>query len=146
MEEMENGEMKAMLNTIFAAVCSAFTYFFGGWDVALAVLITFMVFDYLTGVIIAIINKKLSSAIGFKGLAKKLFIIVILVVGVLLDRLINSGEWIFRTLVAYFYIANEGISIVENIAVLGVPVPEKIIDILEQIKEKHQDDETDENE
>lgn len=132
--------MKTMLNTIFAAVCSALTYFFGGWDVALAVLITFMVFDYLTGVIIAIINKKLSSHIGFKGLAKKLFIIVILVVGVLLDRLINNGEWIFRTLVAYFYIANEGISIIENIAVLGVPVPEKVIDILEQIKDKHESD------
>ena len=132
--------MKTMLNTIFAAVCSALTYFFGGWDVALAVLITFMAFDYLTGVIIAIINKKLSSHIGFKGLAKKLFIIVILVVGVLLDRLINNGEWIFRTLVAYFYIANEGISIIENIAVLGVPVPEKVIDILEQIKDKHENE------
>ena len=130
--------MKSMINTIFTGVCTALTYFFGGWDVALAVLITFMVFDYLTGVIIAIINKKLSSAIGFKGLAKKLFIIVILVVGVLLDRLINSGEWIFRTLVAYFYIANEGISIIENIAVLGVPIPKKIIEILEQIKDKHE--------
>lgn len=132
--------MKTMINTIFAAVCSFLTYFFGGWDVAIAVLITFMIFDYLTGVIIAIINKKLSSHIGFKGLAKKLFIIVILVVGVLLDRLINNGEWIFRSLVAYFYIANEGISIIENIAVLGVPVPKKIIDILEQIKDKHEND------
>ena len=143
---MENGEMKAMLNTIFAAACSVLTYLFGGWDVALAVLVSFMVIDYLTGVIIAIINKKLSSHVGFKGLAKKLFVVLMLVVAVMLDRLINSGEWIFRTLVAYFYIANEGISIVENIAVLGVPVPKKIIDILEQIKEKHQDDETDENE
>ena len=134
--------MKTMINTIFTGVCTVLTYFFGGWDVALAVLITFMVFDYLTGVIIAIINKKLSSHIGFKGLAKKLFIIVILVVGVLLDRLINNGEWIFRSLVAYFYIANEGISIIENIAVLGVPVPQKIIDILEQIKDKHENDDT----
>ena len=132
--------MKTMINAIFAAVCSLLTYFFGGWDVALAVLITFMVFDYLTGVIIAIINKKLSSHIGFKGLAKKLFIIVILVVGVLLDRLINNGEWIFRSLVAYFYIANEGISIIENIAVLGVPITKKIIEILEQIKDKHEKD------
>ena len=137
---MESGEMKTMINTIFAAVCSTLTYFFGGWDVAIAVLITFMVFDYLTGVIIAIINKKLSSHIGFKGLAKKLFIIVILVVGVLLDRLINDGQWVFRSLVAYFYIANEGISIIENIAVLGVPIPKKIIDILEQIKDKHDND------
>jgi len=61
-------------------------------------------------------------------------------VGVLLDRLINDGQWVFRSLVAYFYIANEGISIIENIAVLGVPIPEKIIDILEQIKDKHDND------
>lgn len=129
-----------MINSIFATVCSVLTYLFGGWDVAIAALITFMVFDYLTGVIIAVINKKLSSHVGFKGLAKKLFIIVILVVGVLLDRLINSDQWVFRTLIAYFYIANEGISIIENIAVLGVPVPKKIVDILEQIKDKHEND------
>ena len=135
--------MKTMINTIFTGVCTALTYFFGGWDIAIAVLITFMVLDYLTGVIIAIINKKLSSHIGFKGLAKKLFIVVILVVGVLLDRLINNGEWIFRSLIAYFYIANEGISIIENIAVLGVPIPQKVIDILEQIKDKHDKDDTD---
>ena len=95
-----------------------------------------MVIDYLTGVIIAIINKKLSSHVGFKGLAKKLFVVLMLVVAVMLDRLINGGQWIFRTLVAYFYIANEGISILENIARLGVPIPQKVLDVLAQIKDK----------
>ncbi len=126
--------MKFMINTIFTVVCTAATYLLGGWDVALLVLCSFMAIDYLTGVIIAVINKKLSSEVGFKGLAKKLFIVLMLILAVLLDRLVGNPEWIFRTLVAYFYIANEGVSIVENIAVLGVPIPKRIIDALEQLK------------
>ncbi len=128
--------MKLTFGSIFTLICTAATYLFGGWDVALAVLIAFMVIDYLTGLVNAIVNKKLSSQVGFKGLAKKLFVVLMLIVGVMLDRLINDGRWIFRTLVAYFYIANEGISIIENIALLGVPIPQKIVEILEQIKEK----------
>ncbi len=128
--------MKLTFASIFTLLCTAATYLFGGWDMALAVLIAFMVIDYLTGLVNAIVNKKLSSQVGFKGLAKKLFVVFMLIVGVLLDRLINDGQWIFRTLVAYFYIANEGISIIENIARLGVPIPKKIVEILEQLKEK----------
>lgn len=128
--------MKLTLSTLFTILCTAATYLFGGWDVALAVLIAFMVIDYLTGVVNAILDKRLSSRVGFKGLAKKLFVVLMLIVAVLLDRLVNDGQWIFRTLVAYFYIANEGISIIENIALLGVPIPQKIVEILEQIKEK----------
>ncbi len=129
--------MKFTFNFLFTTVCTILTYLFGGWDVALAVLICFMAIDYITGVINAITNKKLSSTVGFRGLAKKLFIVLMLIVAVMLDRLLNDGEWIFRTLVAYFYIANEGISIVENIAMLGVPVPKKILEILEQLQEQN---------
>ncbi len=128
--------MKLTLTSIFTVCCTAATYLFGGWDVALIVLVGFMAIDYLTGVAVAIVNKKLSSHIGFIGLIKKLFIVLMLIMAVMLDRLVNGGQWIFRTLVAYFYIANEGISIVENVARLGVPIPQRIVEILEQIKEK----------
>ena len=128
--------MKLTLASIFTLCCTAATYLFGGWDVALIVLVCFMAIDYLTGVINAVLSKKLSSQVGFKGLAKKLFVVLMLIVAVMLDRLINGGQWIFRTLVAYFYIANEGISIIENVARLGVPIPQRIVEILEQIKEK----------
>ena len=128
--------MKLTLASAFTILCTGATYLFGGWDVALGVLISFMAIDYLTGVVNAVADKKLSSQIGFKGLAKKLFVVLMLVVAVMLDRLINGGQWIFRTLVAYFYIANEGISILENIARLGVPIPQKVLDVLAQIKDK----------
>ena len=128
--------MKLTLASAFTILCTGATYLFGGWDVALGVLISFMAIDYLTGVVNAVAYKKLSSQIGCKGLAKKLFVVLMLVVAVMLDRLINGGQWIFRTLVAYFYIANEGISILENIARLGVPIPQKVLDVLAQIKDK----------
>ena len=128
--------MKPTFASVFTVLCTGATYLFGGWDVALAVLISFMAIDYLTGIVNAVADKNLSSQIGFKGLAKKLFVVLMLVVAVMLDRLINDGQWIFRTLVAYFYIANEGISILENIARLGVPIPQKVLDILAQIKNK----------
>ncbi|MBQ2704727.1 MAG: phage holin family protein [Clostridia bacterium] len=134
---MDGGyQMKTALASVFTLCCTTATYLFGGWDVALAVLVSFMAIDYLTGVVGAVINKKLSSHTGFKGLAKKLFVVLMLIVSVMLDRLVNGGQWIFRTLVAYFYIANEGISIIENVARLGVPIPQRIVEILEQIKEK----------
>ena len=115
-----------------------FTYLFGGWDIALIVLMTFMALDYITGVVYAVINKSLNSNIGFKGLIKKCMILVVLVVAVLLDRMINGESWVFRTLVCYFYIANEGISLLENAANLGVPIPNKIKDALEQLNDDAQ--------
>lgn len=126
--------MEFKISSVFTLICTVLTYLFGGWDVALIVLIVFMVIDYITGVSVAVINKTLNSETGAKGLLKKLSIIMMLIVGVLLDRLINDGTWVFRTLVAYFYIANEGISIVENLSLLGVPVPKKIKRILEQLQ------------
>ena len=126
--------MEFKMSSIFTLICTVLTYLFGGWDVALIVLIVFMVIDYITGVSVAVINRTLNSETGAKGLLKKLSIIMMLIVGVLLDRLINDGAWVFRTLVAYFYIANEGISIIENLSLLGVPVPKKIKRMLEQLQ------------
>ena len=130
--------MKKMkiFDSIVAIIATFFTYLFGGWDVALSILITFMILDYITGVIWAYIQKNLNSEVGFKGLVKKCTILIVLIVGAMLDRLLNSDEWVFRTLVAYFYIANEGISLLENISNIGVPIPAKIKDALEQLNKE----------
>ena len=129
-------KMEKIFNSCVAVIATFFTYLFGGWDVALSILITFMILDYITGVIWAYIQKNLNSEVGFKGLVKKCTILIVLIVGAMLDRLLNSGEWVFRTLVAYFYIANEGISLLENISKLGVPIPAKIKDALEQLNKE----------
>lgn len=120
---------------IFASVCTGVTYIFGGWDLAMLTLITFIVIDYLTGLLKAFVTKEISSAIGYKGIAKKGGIFVVLIISVALDRLLNTGNWVFRTLTCFFYIANEGISIIENLAAIGVPIPYKIIEVLAQIKD-----------
>lgn len=125
--------MEKVFNSVVAVTATFFTYLFGGWDIALIVLVAFMVLDYVTGVIWAYIQKTLNSEIGFKGLIKKCMILVVLVVAVLLDRMINSGTAVFRTLVCYFYIANEGISLLENVSNLGLPIPDKLKVALEQL-------------
>lgn len=130
--------MKKMkvFDSMVAVIATFFTYLFGGWDVALGILITFMILDYITGVVWAFIQKTLNSEVGFKGLVKKCMILVVLIIATMLDRLLNTETWIFRTLVAYFYIANEGISLLENISNLGVPIPTKIKDALEQLNKE----------
>ena len=80
--------------------------------------------------------KQLSSDVGLRGLAKKAVILIVLIVAVCLDRLLNTGNWVFRTLVCYFYIANESISLLENCSALGLPIPEQLVDALAQLKEK----------
>jgi toxin secretion/phage lysis holin len=128
---------KETINSISALVGTWFTYIMGAWDTALSVLILFMILDYVTGFLGGVVNKTLSSAVGFKGLLKKFTILVVLIVAVSLDRLLNSGSWVFRTLVCYFYIANEGISLIENAAKIGLPVPEKLLTVLAQLKDKN---------
>lgn len=125
---------------VVVVIGTVFTWLFGTWDVALSVLIAFMVMDYLTGVIKAFVNKEVSSSIGLVGITRKSLILLVLIVAVLLDRLINSGTWLFRTIVCYFYIANEGISLLENTIAMGLPVPEQIKDALIQLKEGNKKD------
>ena len=130
--------MENVLNyfkVIVAAIGTGLTWLFGSWDTALVVLIAFMVLDYITGLLRAWINKEVSSDVGFKGIARKTVIFIVLIVAVLLDRLLNTGTWVFRTLICYFYIANEGISLLENCAGLGLPIPERLKDSLAQLKD-----------
>lgn len=130
---MEN--IAKYFKTIIAIIGTIFTWLLGAWDTALIVLITFMVLDYMTGVLRGYINKELSSDIGLKGIARKAVIFIVLIVAVSLDRLLNTGTWLFRTLICYFYIANEGLSLIENAISLGVPVPNKLKEALAQLKD-----------
>lgn len=133
--------MEKYFNVIVAILATFFTYLFGSWDLALQVLIVFMILDYGTGVLYAFLNNKLNSEVGFKGLVKKLMILVVLIIGVMLDRILGTGTWVFRTLVCYFYIANEGISLLENVGNIGIPIPNKIRNALEQLNKDDEESE-----
>jgi toxin secretion/phage lysis holin len=126
---------RAVFNSIVAFVGITYTWLFGGWDLALMVLVVFIALDYITGVIVAFTNKEIDSKIGFRGILKKSLILIVLIVSVLLDRLLAS-EWTFRTVVCYFFIGNEGWSILENVGKAGLPLPDKLMDILQQLKQE----------
>lgn len=125
--------MEKYFNAIVAVLATFFTYIFGSWDLAMQVLIVFMTLDYGTGVLYAYLIGQLSSEVGFKGLVKKCMILVVVIIGVMLDRMLGNGTWMFRTLVCYFYIANEGISLLENVGNIGIPIPNKMRQALEQL-------------
>lgn len=128
-----------ILSSIGAFVGTIITYLFGNWETGISVLFTCMVLDYILGIMCGTKKKELSSSRGFEGLKKKFTIIIILILAVLLDRLIGQG-WVFRTLVIYFYIGMEGISILENATILGVPFPDKIKDLLVQLRDGNKKD------
>ena len=130
--------MENVLNyfkVIVATIGTGLTWLFGSWDTAIGILVLFIVLDYCTGIIRGYVNKELSSDVGLKGIARKAVIFIVLIIAVALDRLMNTGSWVFRTLVCYFYIANEGLSLIENCGALGLPIPEKLKDALAQLKD-----------
>ncbi len=124
-----------IIKTISAVVGGALGFLFGEVSGLFYALLTMMVIDYISGVLIAIISKKLSSEVGFKGLVKKIFMLMLVAVGHIVDaQVIGSGAAVM-TAVQLFFVANEGISILENAARLGVPIPKKLKDILIQLKD-----------
>lgn len=127
--------MKRSITEILIAISSTILYLLGGWDIALKCLVIVMIIDYITGVMSAIFNKKVDSRIGLKGILKKVGYLCIVALSVILDT-ITGETGVIRTLVIYFFVTNDGISIVENIAKMGVPMPKKLIDVLEQLKKK----------
>ena len=131
--------MKEFWNTIqliFAGIGGWLGYFLGGWDELLYALIAFVAIDYVTGVMCAISNHTLSSEVGFKGICRKVLIFLLVGIGSILDaHVIGSGS-VLRTAVIFFYISNEGVSLLENAAHLGLPVPEKIKVVLEQLHDR----------
>ena len=131
---------QVLIDSIAGTAGAVFGFLFGKVTGIFWALIAFMALDYITGVIIAIINKKLSSEVGFKGLAKKFLILIFVSVGHIADTYVLGGTPVAMSAVILFYLANEGISIIENAASLGLPVPKKLQDILEQIRDKSEDD------
>lgn len=111
-------------------------WFLGGMDGFLYALIAFVVIDYLTGVMCAIVDKKLSSNVGFKGLFRKVLIFVMVGVGHIIDTQIFGDGSVLRTAVIFFYLSNEGVSLLENASHIGLPVPEKLKDVLSQLHDR----------
>lgn len=128
--------MKYVYNFFTSTVLTAVLYFLGGWDMALKTLLIIIALDYLTGVCDAIANKKINSKIGAKGIIKKVGYLIIVAVSVQLDQIVGDTGAI-RNLVIYFFVANEGISILENWGSMGLPLPEKVMEVLEQLKKEN---------
>lgn len=128
--------MKEFWNTIqliFTAIGGWLGWFLGGCDGLLYALIAFVAIDYITGVMCAVIDHRLSSEVGFKGIFKKVLIFLLVGVANILDVQVIGTGCVLRTAVIFFYISNEGVSLLENAAYLGLPVPEKIKTVLGQL-------------
>ena len=134
----------------FATIGGFIGWFLGGFDGLLYALLAFIVIDYITGVLCAIENHELSSEVGFKGVTRKCMIILLVGIANIVDiDVIGTGS-VLRAAVCFFYISNEGLSILENAAILGLPIPEQLRKVLKQIKnragnEKLKGDKNDEN-
>ncbi len=119
-------------------------YFLGGLDGMLIALLVFMVLDYITGIMCAVVDKKLSSAVGFKGICKKVLILMLVGMAHVVDQHVVGAGSALRSAVIAFYLSNEGLSLTENAAHLGLPIPEKLKDILAQLhKRENKTGETD---
>ena len=135
--------MNKIIQATAAFLSGVFGFMYGAFDGLLYALIAFMILDYVSGVLVAIAKKDLSSEVGFKGIAKKVIIMLLVAVGHILDTHILGGGAVCRSAVIGFYLANEGISILENAAELGLPLPKKLIVVLKQLKDKEDDNDDD---
>lgn len=111
-------------------------WFLGGLDSLFYALIAFVALDYITGILVAIHNKKVSSEIGFNGICKKILIFIIVSMGNIIDKYILGAGSALRTLLLMFYLSNEGISILENMGLMGLPIPQKLKDVIEQLSKQ----------
>jgi len=120
--------------------------FLGGFDGVLIALLVFIGIDIATGILRAIYQKQLNSKVSWQGMCKKVTIILLVGMGWIIDLYVVKSGGIIRTAIIFFYIANEGISILENVAEMGMPIPKKVKDVLEQIRKKAGEDSNDEHE
>lgn len=131
--------MRNIIHTIqlvFTAVGASIGWFLGGFDGLLYALVAFVIIDYITGIMAAVIEKKVSSITGFKGIFKKILIFILVGIGHIVDfNIIKNGSAV-RTAVIFFYLSNEGLSIVENAARVGLPIPEKLKVVFTELKKK----------
>lgn len=128
MKQIWNGVQMA-----FTALGGVLGWFLGGADGFLYALIAFVVIDYITGVMCAVVDKKLSSTVGFKGIFRKVLIFTLVGVGNILDVYVLQDGHVLRMAVIFFYLSNEGVSLLENTVHLGLPVPEKLKEVLAQL-------------
>ncbi len=131
--------MEKVIETIIAGLGAILGFVFGGMDGMFFALLAVIIIDYITGCLVAIVQKKLSSEVGFKGISKKIIILALVGVAHILDSQVIRGGSALRTATIFFYITNEGISILENAGRLGLPLPKKLIDVLEQLNKEESD-------
>ncbi len=129
-----------VIQFVFTAVGGWLGYFLGGCDGLLYALIAFVVIDYITGVMCAIADKNLSSEVGFKGICRKVLIFLLVGIANILDAQVIQTGSVLRTAMIFFYISNEGVSLLENAAHIGLPVPEKIKVVLKQLHDKSEEE------
>ena len=125
--------MQAIIKSAVSVLATTFIYLFGGWDIALQSLLIVIILDYLTGISKAYVSKKLNSNKGLKGIVKKLAMLCIVAVAVIVDR-ITGFTGMVRTLIIYYLVANESLSIIENLSEMNIIVPSFLRDKLEQIR------------
>ena len=130
------------IQIVFAAIGGGIGWFLGGADGFLYALIAFVVIDYITGVMCAIVDKNLSSEVGFKGIFKKVLIFIMVGVGNIIDVQVLGQAGILRTAVIFFYLSNEGVSMLENAGHLGLPIPAKLKEVLEQLHDRSEKEDT----
>lgn len=129
--------MKEIISSVLACIGTTFVYLIGGMDIAITCLLIAIALDYISGIIKAYECKVLSSKIGFRGILKKVGVLVVVMLSVLIDRVAgNTGA--IRTLVVYYFVANEGLSIIENLAEAGVPIPKSLKKALKTLKKENQ--------
>nr|DAX83284.1 MAG TPA: holin [Caudoviricetes sp.] len=133
-------KIQIIIDSIAGAAGAVLGFMYGEVTGLFWALIAFMATDYITGVVVAAINKQLSSEVGFRGLAKKLMILVFVSLGHIADMYVLGGTPVAMSAVMLFYIANEGLSIIENAGNLGLPVPKKLKDIMVQLKKESEEE------
>lgn len=125
--------MKYVISNVISVILTFLIYLLGGLDIALKSLLIVIVIDYVTGILSAIYNKQINSKVGFRGILKKFSYLLIIALSVIIDNILGQSGTI-RTLVIYFFVANDGISILENVAEMNIPLPPKLLETLQQLK------------
>lgn len=125
---------KITVESVWGGFIGVLTYLFGGFDSLILTLLIFMFIDYITGICKGIYKHELSSKKNIKGIIKKIGYLFIVIIGTLFDRITNNGNMAIRTLVIYFFIGNEAISILENWALMDLPLPKKLFEVFEKLK------------
>ena len=128
--------MDNIFKNILAGVCTVLSFLFGDMEGLMVALIALIILDYISGVIAAAVETRLSSEVGAKGIAKKIFMLLIVALANIMDINVIGDGHVLKTVTVVFYICNECISLIENAGRIGVPVPKKLLDVLEQLRDK----------